>query len=135
MVMPRFVAQALRHEPLTVYGDGEQSRSFTYVGDVVEAMVRLAQTPAAEGEVFNIAGHSEITIRKLAELVIAKTQSQSEILCVPYEDVYGDGFEDLRRRAADTSRLESVTGYRCTTGLDEILDELIDYTREAVRAL
>ncbi len=135
MVVPRFISQALRNEPLTVYGDGKQSRSFTYVADVVEAMVRLAGVPAAEGEVFNIAGQSEITIRELADLVIARTDSQSEIVFLPYEDVYGDGFEDLLRRSANTQRLETVTGYRCTTGLDEILDRMIEFSREAMRVL
>jgi UDP-glucose 4-epimerase len=132
MVVPRFIEQALRGEPLTVYGTGNQSRSFTDVADVVEALVRLAETPAAEGEVFNIAATNEITIADLAQRVIEKTGSNSTIVRVPYEKVYGEGFEDLERRAADTSRLRSVTGYSCQTSLDATLDRMIDFARQAV---
>jgi UDP-glucose 4-epimerase len=134
MVLPRFVAQALRGEPLTVYGDGSQSRSFTYVGDAVEALLRLAEEPAAEGEVFNVAGHEEITIRELAERVIKRTGSASGIVNVPYKDVYGDGFEDLNRRAADTAKLERVTGFRCETTIDEALDQVVQFTQDSLRS-
>jgi UDP-glucose 4-epimerase len=134
MVLPRFVAQALRGEPLTVYGDGSQSRSFTYVGDTVEALVRLAEAPAAEGEVFNVAGHEEITMRELAERVISMTGSTSGIVNVPYKDVYGDGFEDLNRRAADTTKLELVTGLRCETTIDAALEQVILFTQESLRS-
>jgi UDP-glucose 4-epimerase len=132
MVVPRFIEQALRGEPLTVYGTGNQSRSFTDVADVVEALVRLAETPAAEGEVFNIAATNEITIADLAQRVIEKTGSNSTIVRVPYEKVYGEGFEDLERRAADTSRLRSVTGYTCKTSLENTLERMIDFARQAV---
>ena len=135
MVVPRFIGQALLNEPLTVYGDGTQSRSFTYVGDVVEALMLLGAAPEAEGGVFNIAGSSEITIGDLARLIIEKTGSQSEVHQVPFEDVYGDGFEDLQRRAANTQRLESLTGYRCTTGLDEMIERMVEYAKETARAL
>lgn len=134
MVIPRFISQALRNEPLTVYGDGRQSRSFTYVGDVVEALGRLVEKPEAEGEVFNVAGHNEIEIGELARLIINKTGSRSSISFVPYEDVYGEGFEDLSRRSADTARLERLTGYRCLTDLDEILDRMIAFAKEALHA-
>ena len=100
MVVPRFISQALRGEPITVYGDGSQSRSFTSADDAVSAMTKLMNTPEAEGEVFNVAGGVEITIRALAELVIERTGSSSAIIYMPFEDVYGDGFEDMSRRAA-----------------------------------
>ncbi len=129
MVVPRFITQALRGEPLTVYGDGSQSRSFTSVYDVVRAMTRLMETPAAEGDVFNVAGRSEITISKLAELVITLTGSSSTIVHVPFEDVYGESFEDMARRAANTTRLERVTGYRCETTLEETIQRMIEFAR------
>jgi UDP-glucose 4-epimerase len=130
MVVPRFISQALRGEPITVYGDGAQSRSFTSVSDVVRAMTMLMELPEAEGEVFNVAGNVEITMQGLAELVIERTSSASTIIYLPYEDVYGDGFEDMSSRSADTSKLEAATGFRCDTSLVEILDSMIDFARE-----
>jgi UDP-glucose 4-epimerase len=134
MVVPRFISQALRAEPLTVYGDGRQSRSFTAVYDAVKAITLVAQTPKAEGEVFNVAGGEEITIQKLAELVIARTNSTSTIQHVPLEQVYGADFEDMVRRAADTSRLQAATGFRCEIKLVEILDAMIRFARESVES-
>lgn len=131
MVVPRFIAQALRGEPLTVYGDGSQSRSFTSVYDVVGAITRLMETPQAEGEVFNVAGGSEITISELADLVIDRTGSSSKIVYVPYEEVYGEGFEDMARRFANTTKLESVTGFRCETSLVETVDRMIVFARQS----
>lgn len=130
MVVPRFISQALRGEPITVYGDGAQSRSFTSVTDVVKAMTILMELPEAEGEVFNVAGSVEITMRELAELVVERTGSASKIIYVPYEDVYGDGFEDMSSRAADTTKLKAATGFRCDTGLVEILDSMIEFAKE-----
>jgi UDP-glucose 4-epimerase len=135
MVVPRFITQALRGEPLTVYGDGKQSRVFTDVADVVEACIKLATDPKAEGGVFNIAGTTEITIKDMAKLVIEKTQSKSNLVYVPYEKVYGEGFEDMARRMADTSRLESTIGYRCKTTLDQTLDRMIEFEREMVQSM
>jgi len=134
MVVPRFITQALRGEPLTVYGDGSQSRVFTFVGDVVEALLRLMETPEAEGDVFNIAGSEEISIKDLARLIIKKTGSSSSIVFVPYLEAYGDSYEDLGRRAADTTRLLAKTGYRCTTTLDETLDRMIEYAKPELGA-
>jgi UDP-glucose 4-epimerase len=134
MVVPRFIAQALRGEPLTVYGDGSQSRSFTSVYDVIRAVTKLMDTKAAEGDVFNVAGHSEITILKLAELVIERTGSSSTIVSVPFEEVYGEGFEDMVRRAGDTTKLEKMTGFRCETSLVETVDRMIEFAREAIHA-
>ncbi|HET7421371.1 MAG TPA: GDP-mannose 4,6-dehydratase [Candidatus Dormibacteraeota bacterium] len=132
MVVPRFITQALRGEDLTVYGDGKQSRSFTFVGDVVKAMARLMSTPEAEGEVFNVAGHEEITIRDLAQLVIDRTASSSKVKFVPFEEVYGEGFEEMTRRAADTAKLEQTIGYRCDTSLADALDLMIEFARDSV---
>jgi UDP-glucose 4-epimerase len=125
MVVPRFITQALRNEPLTVYGDGTQSRSFTAVFDAVKAITMLAETPKAEGEVFNVAGGEEISIQKLAELVIERTRSRSTIKHVPFEEVYGADFEDMARRAADTSKLQAATGFRCEIKLVDIVDAMI----------
>ena len=133
MVVPRFISQALRGEPITVYGDGAQSRSFTSVSDVVRAMTMLMELPEAEGEVFNVAGNVEITMQGLAELVIERTASSSTIIYLPYEDVYGDGFEDMSRRAADTTKLKAVTGFRCETPLIETLDSMIEFSREVAQ--
>jgi UDP-glucose 4-epimerase len=132
MVVPRFITQALRGEPLTVYGDGKQSRSFTSVYDVIRALTALMETPQAEGEVFNVAGSSEITIGDLAQLVIERTNSSSTTISLPFEDVYGEGFEDMTRRAANTAKLEAATGFRCTTTLEETVDRMIEHARELV---
>jgi UDP-glucose 4-epimerase len=128
------VGQALRGQPLTVYGDGCQTRSFTYVGDVVEAMARLMETPDAVGEAFNVAGREEVTILELARRIIRRTGSRSTIQFIPFREVYGDSFEDMERRVADPGRMEAATGFRCTTTLDEILDRVIEAEREGVAA-
>jgi UDP-glucose 4-epimerase len=129
MVAPRFVRQALLGEPITVYGDGTQRRSFTWVGDVVKAMIKLIQHPAAYGEVFNIGNTDEISIYELAELVKAMTESPSEIIFVPYEQAYESGFEDMARRLPDLSKIERTIGYQPTLDLPRILEWLIAYYR------
>jgi UDP-glucose 4-epimerase len=131
MVVPRFISQALRGVDLTVYGDGEQSRSFTSVYDVVKALHLLMTTASAEGEVFNVAGHSEINIRDLAQLVIERTGSSSRIVFVPFAEVYGEGFEEMSRRAADTSKLEAAINFSCDTTLVDTLDTMIEFVRES----
>jgi nucleoside-diphosphate-sugar epimerase len=131
MVVPRFITQALHGEPLSVYGDGSQSRSFTSVFDVVTAVTKLMAVPEAEGEVFNVAGHEEITIRGLAEMVIKRTGSSSPIRFMSYEEVYGPTFDDMARRAADTTRLETTTGFRCETSLADTVDSMIKFARES----
>jgi len=131
MVVPRFISQALRGVDLTVYGDGEQSRSFTSVYDVVKALHLLMTTPGAEGEVFNVAGHSEINIRDLAQLVIERTGSSSRIVFVPFAEVYGEGFEEMSRRAADTTKLEAAINFSCDTTLVDTLDTMIEFVRES----
>jgi UDP-glucose 4-epimerase len=127
MVVPGFVRQALAGVPITVYGDGTQSRSFTYVGDVVRALVALPQVPAAIGEVFNIGSGEEVTIRALAERVKALSGSESEIVTIPYEQAYEAGFEDMPRRVPDISKIRACIGYEPTVGLDEILTRVIEH--------
>ncbi len=130
MVVPRFITQALRGEELTVYGDGTQSRCFTSVYDVVKALRKLMTVTQAEGEVFNVAGHTEIKIHDLAQLVIDRTGSSSRITLVPFEEVYGEDFEEMSRRAADTTKMESAIDFRCETPLVETLDLMIGYAKE-----
>jgi len=130
MVIPNFVRQALAGQPITVFGDGTQSRSFTYVGDVVRAMVALINEPRAIGQVFNIGNGEEITIGELAEKVRKMTGSSSEIVKVPYEKAYEAGFEDMPRRVPDISRIRALIGYEPTVELDETLTRVIEHFRQ-----
>jgi UDP-glucose 4-epimerase len=130
MVIPNFVRQALAGHPITVFGDGHQSRSFTYVGDVVRAMVALINEPAAIGHVFNIGHGAEISINELAEKVKALTSSPSEIVHIPYDRAYESGFEDMPRRVPDITKLRSLIGFRPTVELDEILTRVIESFRQ-----
>jgi UDP-glucose 4-epimerase len=130
MVIPTFVRQALAGQPITVFGDGTQSRSFTYVGDVVWALSRLVQEPAAVGRVFNIGNNQEITIRGLAERVKAITDSTSPIITIPYDQAYESGFEDMPRRVPDTSRIRELIGFEPRVQLDQILEQVVEYIRE-----
>jgi len=130
MVVPRFVRQALLGEPITVYGDGTQRRSFTWVRDVVNAMVRLVQHPGTYGEVFNIGHTQETSILDLARLVKELTGSPSEIVFVPYEEAYEPGFEDIPRRLPDISKVQRLIGYRPTLDLPEMLERIIAHERE-----
>jgi UDP-glucose 4-epimerase len=129
MVAPRFVKQALLGEPITVYGDGKQRRSFTWVGDVVDAMIKLIQHPKAYGEVFNIGHTDEISIYELAELVKSMTESSSEIVFIPYEQAYESGFEDMARRLPDLTKIQRTIGYRPTLDLRRMLEWIIAYYR------
>jgi UDP-glucose 4-epimerase len=130
MVIPNFVRQALAGQPITVFGDGTQCRSFTYVGDVVRAMVALINEPAAIGQVFNIGNGTEISINALAEKVKALTASSSEIVRIPYERAYEAGFEDMPRRVPDLTKLHQLIGYEPTVELDEILGKVIESFRQ-----
>jgi nucleoside-diphosphate-sugar epimerase len=130
MVIPTFVRQALAGQPLTVFGDGTQSRSFTYVGDVVRAVVALIQEPRAVGHVFNIGNGNEITISDLAERIRTLTGSQSEIVRIPYDEAYEAGFEDMPRRVPDISKIAALVGYAPTVELDEILTRVIEHFRQ-----
>jgi len=126
MVIPRFVGQALRGEPITVYGDGTQSRCFCDVSDAVGAIIGLAQHPEAPGQVYNIGGSEEVTIRELAERVKVVSESGSEIVHIPYTEAYARGFEDMRRRVPDTSRIQALLGWRPQLSLDQILVRVRD---------
>jgi UDP-glucose 4-epimerase len=129
MVVPTFVRQALAGEPITVFGDGTQSRSFTYVGDVVGALLKLMVEPRAVGEVFNIGNTEEVSIRGLAERVKAITGSASEIVTIPYDQAYEAGFEDMPRRMPDLSKIAALIGYRPEVGLDEIIRRVVESRR------
>ncbi|MGE5813868.1 MAG: NAD-dependent epimerase/dehydratase family protein, partial [Acidobacteriota bacterium] len=129
MVIPNFVRQAMAGQPITVHGDGTQSRSFTYVGDVVGALVALAQEPGAVGQVFNIGNPVEITIGDLAKKIRALTGSSSPIVCVPYDQAYEAGFEDMPRRVPDITKIQSLVGFRPTMHLDDILGSVIEHFR------
>jgi UDP-glucose 4-epimerase len=128
MVIPNLVKQALLGHPLTVYGDGTQSRCFTYISDVVGALIRLAEVKGAVGEVFNIGNdREEITIMDLARRVKARTGTKSEIVLVPYDTAYEEGFEDMQRRVPDLSKIRALIDYEPRVQLDEILERVVAY--------
>jgi UDP-glucose 4-epimerase len=129
MVLPRFVAQALAGDPLTVHGDGKQRRCFCHVTDVVAALLGLLEDRRAEGEVFNVGSTEEVEIYELAERVVKAAGSSSEIRLVPYDEAYPGGFEDMRRRIPDISRIRSLIGWEPKRSLDEIIAELIAEAR------
>jgi UDP-glucose 4-epimerase len=130
MVLPSFVRQALAGQPITVYGDGSQTRSFTYVGDVVRGMVDLINEPAAVGQVYNIGNGKEISINALATKVKELTGSSSSIVRLPYDQAYEAGFEDMPRRVPDISKINGLIGYAPTVELDEIVTRVIEYFRQ-----
>ncbi len=134
MVIPRFVRQALKGDPLTVYGDGAQSRCFAYVGDVVPALPRLLERKASYGEVYNLGSDESTTIEALARRIIARCGSASSVVFVPYEEAYGSGYEDMRRRAPCLDRVHQAIGYRPVTSLDETLDTVIADVRARIAA-
>ncbi|NJC22651.1 UDP-glucose 4-epimerase [Arthrobacter pigmenti] len=121
MVVPNLIAQALDDQPLTVFGDGRQTRCFSYVGDIVPAIVRISETPQAYGQAVNLGGKREISILELAERIIALLGSQSTIQLVPYEEAYADGFEDMRRRVPNNAKAAAMVGFDPATELDEII--------------
>jgi UDP-glucose 4-epimerase len=125
MVIPRLVRQALSGEPLTVYGDGTQTRCFCHVTDVVDALIRLLDHPDAIGEVFNVGSPEEISILALAEKIAERTGGRSAIQLVPYEQAYETGFEDMQRRVPDTSRINKLVGWEAKRDLEVILSETI----------
>jgi UDP-glucose 4-epimerase len=126
MVLPNFVRQALAGEPITVFGDGTQSRSFTYVADVVDALVKLAQEPRAVGHVFNIGNTEEITMTALAERVRAATGSRSPIRYIPYDEAYEAGFEDMPRRVPDIAKLKKLIGFQPSVPLDAMIQRVVE---------
>jgi UDP-glucose 4-epimerase len=127
MVIPTFVKQALSGRPITVYGDGKQSRCFCYVGDVVGALMRLMDEPKAVGEVFNVGSNQEITILELAKKVKALTKSDSEITFTPYDEAYEEGFEDMPRRIPDISKVNRLVGFTPQMSLDGVLRTVMDF--------
>jgi UDP-glucose 4-epimerase len=130
MVLPTFVRQALAGQPITVFGDGTQSRSFTYVADVVDALIKLAHEPKAIGEVFNVGNTEEVSIGALAERVKALSGSASPIQFVPYEKAYEAGFEDMPRRVPDIAKIHALIGFEPKLGLDEIIRTVIEHFRQ-----
>ena len=131
MVLPRFVSQALAGEPLSVYGDGTQSRCFTHVLDSIDGIVGVASESGATGGVYNIGALEEVTIEGLANRVIERAGSASTIRLVPFEDAYGPGFEELGGRRPDTAAIERLTGWRAQRSLDEVIDDVVESQRAA----
>ena len=129
MVLPRFVRQALADEPLTVYGNGTQSRCFAHVYDTVHALVLLMDCESATGQVFNVGCPTEVPIVELARRVIERSGSSSTVTFVPYEDAYGEGFEELGRRKPDITQVKTVTGWSPSRDVDEAIDDVIAYER------
>jgi len=129
MVVPRFVHQALAGESITVFGDGKQTRTFTHVKDVVWAILKLVKHPGAIGEVFNIGGKDEVSIETLARTVKEVLDSSSPIVCIPYEEAYEEGFEDMRKRVPDISKIENLIGYEPKCDLKDIIRDVAEYRR------
>ena len=129
MVIPRFVGQALRNEPITVYGDGTQTRNFTYVEDVVRGVIGLIDEPLAVGEIFNIGGNGEISMNDLAARVKSVAGGGSPIIHTPYDQAYQEGFEDMVRRVPNITKIEKLIGYRNTYDLNMILDKVVEFER------
>jgi len=127
MVVPRFVQWALKGEPIQIYGDGQQSRCFANVLDVVTAIAGLGAADSVAGEVFNIGSSEEVTIQELAEKVIERTQSTSEVVYIPYDKAYEVGFEDMRRRVPDVNKIKKAIGWQPTTHLETTIDQIIAY--------
>jgi UDP-glucose 4-epimerase len=129
MVLPRFVTRALSGEPLSVHGDGKQSRCFTHVDDAVRALIGLMDADSTVGQVYNIGGTEEVTILELARRVIERTQSASQIIFVPYAIAYEEDFEDMARRVPDISKIERAIGWRPAHSLDQVMDSVVEYQR------
>jgi UDP-glucose 4-epimerase len=121
MVLPRFIAAAKAGTPIRVFGDGRQSRCFCYIADTIEALVRLQNTPAARGQIVNIGNTEEVSMAELARKVITTLGARSEVEFVPYDQAYAPGFDDMRRRKPDVSKLERMTGFKPQTSLEEII--------------
>jgi UDP-glucose 4-epimerase len=135
MVIPNFIQKALQHQPITIYGNGEQKRSFMHINDVVRAITRLMNHPNAIGQVFNLGSPDEITIKELAQTVIRLTDSRSEICYIDYQEAYGKGFEDMFRRTADISRISTLLNFTPEYDLVATLKDIIAYHKNADRRL
>ncbi len=127
MVIPNFVQKALIGKPITVYGDGTQSRSFTYIGDVTDALIKLMAEPKAVGQIFNVGNANEVSIKELALMVKEMAGSSSEIVYIPYEKAYGPGYEDMQRRCPDITKIKDLIGFEPKTDLKGIIQSVIDY--------
>ena len=125
MVVPRFVQSALRNEPITIYGDGTQSRVFCHVSDAVRAILSLSNSDEAIGEVYNVGGVGEVSILELAEKIIERTNSSSKITFTPYDEAYPVGYEDMQRRVPDISKIKSALGWVPEKNLDNIIDDVV----------
>ena len=134
-MIPRFVKSALLNEPIIVHGDGTQSRCFTYVKDAIKAVVTLMDTDEAIGEIFNVGSTNEVRIRDLAQKVIELTGSSSRIEYVPYKDVYGEDFEDMKRRVPDITKIRNLIGWQPEMELDELLQEVIKHEEAAMKSM
>lgn len=132
MVIPTFIKQALTGNPITVFGDGSQSRCFGFVADVVEGLTRLAFHPDTSGEIFNLGNDQEISIGNLAELIKKKTSSQSEIIFVPYDKAYEEGFEDMQRRVPSLEKAKKWINYSPRVNLEEIIEKTIEYHKKNI---
>ena len=130
MVVPSFVGQALTGKPITIFGDGSQTRSFAYVGDVVRALICLVNEPKATGDIFNVGNDDEVSIGALAETIKSMTESSSEIVTIPYNQAYEAGFEDIPRRVPDLRKIEALFGWRPRVPLHETLTRIIDHARQ-----
>lgn len=130
MVLPRFVKWALSNQPIQVYGDGDQMRTFTHVDEVVSSLITLMNTKEAEGKVINIGGAEEISIIDLAKKVIELTESKSIIECIPYSEAYNDNYEDMKRRKPCTEKLKKLTGWEPKIGIDEIILDIVKYYKD-----
>jgi UDP-glucose 4-epimerase len=130
MVIPRFVRQAIQGEPITVYGDGNQTRCFCHVQDTIRALeLLLDHHESTAGEIYNIGSNHEVTINELANEVITRSTSTSTVRLVPYSEAYAPGFEDMRRRVPDTTKIREAVGWQATRSLNEILDDVIAFER------
>jgi UDP-glucose 4-epimerase len=134
MVVPNFIKSAIRNEPLTVFGDGTQSRCFGHVLDVVEGLTKAIETPACFGQVINLGNAEEVSIKGLAEKAIEMTGSASEIRYIPYEEAYGEGFEDMQRRVPSLEKAERLIGYQPTRTLDEIINDVAEQFRQELKS-
>ncbi|MBU3911469.1 MAG: GDP-mannose 4,6-dehydratase [Candidatus Omnitrophica bacterium] len=129
MVIPRFVTQALKDEPVTIYGTGRQSRCFLHVKDVVNTLIKLMNTEGVLGKVFNIGSQEEITMEDLAKKIIEITKSKSKLVYIPYDKAYEEGFEDMERRVPDTTRVKDAVGFKSTVDLEGIIKSVVEYYR------
>jgi UDP-glucose 4-epimerase len=131
MVIPTFVSQALKNEPVTIYGTGKQKRCFLHVKDAVDALIKLVETPEARGDVFNIGSDQEISIEELAKKIVSLTGSSSEVTYIPYNEAYEEGFEDMERRIPDISKISGLIGFKVNYDLDAIIKSVVEYQKGA----